>query len=154
MYSQTCKVKLIAKIWLSVLIYSTFEVFAEFVKVYLIWSNNNKIKILTLILVFKIFIRVWAKMVKNEKNEKLEIISFSSFISDDYEVKLYFCSSSFGFCFVQGEYKIQKMNIQLLDKNLDIFPHNLKTSLQIQMTVLKSRCHSKLILGLSAFQLL
>ena len=88
MYSQTCKIKLIAKIWLSVLIYSIFEVFAEFVKVYLIWSNNNKIKILTLILVFKIFIRVWAKMVKNEKNEKLEIISFSSFISDDYEVKL------------------------------------------------------------------
>ena len=88
MYSQTCKIKVIAKIWLSVLIYSIFEVFAEFVKVYLIWSNNNKIKILTLILVFKIFIRVWAKMVKNEKNEKLEIISFSSFISDDYEVKL------------------------------------------------------------------
>ena len=88
MYSQTCKIKLIAKIWLSVLIYSIFEVFAEFVKVYLIWSNNNKIKILTLILVFKIFIRVWAKMVKNEKNEKLEIISFSTFISDDYEVKL------------------------------------------------------------------
>ena len=88
MYSQTCKIKLIAKIWLSVLIYSIFEVFAEFVKVYLIWSNNNKIKILTLILVFKIFIRVWAKMVKNEKNEKLEIISFSSFVSDDYEVKL------------------------------------------------------------------
>ena len=88
MYSQTCKIKLIAKIWLSVLIYSIFEVFAEFVKVYLIWSNNNKIKILILILVFKIFIRVWAKMVKNEKNEKLEIISFSSFISDDYEVKL------------------------------------------------------------------
>ena len=88
MYTQTCKVKLIAKIWLSVLIYSTFEVFAEFVEVYLIWSNNNKIKNLTLILVFKIVIRVWAKLVKNEKNEQLDIISFSSFISDDYEVKL------------------------------------------------------------------
>ena len=36
MYTQTCKVKLIAKLWLSVLIYSTFEVFAEFVEVYLI----------------------------------------------------------------------------------------------------------------------
>ena len=93
-------------------------------------------------------------MVKNEKNEQLVII-FSRVL----EVMIMKLNYNFAplylvFVLCKASTKIQKMNIQLLDRNLDIFPQNLKTSLQIQMIILKSRCHSKLILGFSTFQLL
>ena len=44
------------------------------------------------------------------------------------------------------------MNIQLLDKNLDIFPQNPKIFSQVVMIILKSRLSFKLILGLAAFK--
>ena len=35
-----------AKVWFSVLTYQTFKAFKEAMKLYLIWSNNNRINIL------------------------------------------------------------------------------------------------------------
>ena len=62
MHSQTCKkVKRMAKVWLSLLFYSTLKAFVEAMKVY----HTSKINGFTLIFVLTIFIRVFTQMVKN-----------------------------------------------------------------------------------------
>ena len=87
----TCKmVKLMVKVWFSVLIYQTFKAFKEAMK-YLIWSNNNKIEILkidnfseVLVVMIMNFDYIFAPFVLFfvGKSKKIHFLYISSDVTD------------------------------------------------------------------------
>ena len=108
---QTCKrVKIMAKIWFSILICSTFKAFLKTLKIWLIWRNNNEIKNFTLIFVVP-------SAISDNFSGVLEMIIMKL----DYILKN------------NTEKKIQTMNRQLLGKK--IFLQMLVIILKIDVTL-------------------